>query len=130
MEADRDVEKFMELLDTKIHEARDMLIERYELMCKQSPASAQFMYENGTMEGYDGENIESALKHGTLVIGSLGLAETLELLVGENHCHEKGMELAKRIYKLYNERCAQFKKELSLNFGVYLTPKLFGLGVA
>lgn len=122
MEANRDVEKFMELLDQKIHEARDMLIERYKLMCKQSPKSAQFMYDNGTMAGYDGENVESALKHGTLVIGSLGLAEALQLLVGCDHTEPEGMELAKRIYKLYNERCAQFKKDLSLNFGVYLTP--------
>lgn len=122
MEADKDVNKFMELLDQKIHEAKDMLIEHYELMCKQSPESAQFMYDNNTMAGYDGQNIESALKHGTLVIGSLGLAETLQILLGCNQTNPVGMMLAKRIYKLYNDRCAEFKKEYSLNFGVYLTP--------
>ena len=123
MEADRDVEKFIELLDQKIHEAKDMLIERYEYICSQSPDSAKFMYENGTMIGYHPEEgIRSALKHGTIVIGQLGLAETLELLIGCNHTKPEGMELAKRIEQLFKDRCAEFKKKYKLNFGVYYTP--------
>ena len=114
---------FLRLLDTKIHEARDMLIERYEWICSQSPKSAQFMYENGTMAGYiPEEGIRSALKHGTLVIGQLGMAETLQILIGCDHTEERGMELAKRIEALFNKRCAEFKKEYKLNFGVYYTP--------
>ena len=85
MESGRDVEKFMELLDKKLFEAKDMLIERFEYICSQNPASAKFMYENGVMAGYvPEEGIRSALKHGTLAIGQVGLAETLELLIGEN----------------------------------------------
>ena len=49
------VDEFMKLLDIKLHEARDMLKERFEWICSQSPASAQFMYENGTMLGYKPE---------------------------------------------------------------------------
>ncbi|HAU88295.1 MAG TPA: anaerobic ribonucleoside-triphosphate reductase, partial [Lachnospiraceae bacterium] len=113
---------FFPLLDKKIDEAKEMLIERYLWICKQSPDSAKFMYENYTMEGYDGKNIESAMKHGTLAIGQLGLAETLQILVGCNHTTEKGMELAKRIEQLFKDRCAEYKKEYSLNFGVYYTP--------
>ena len=64
------VSAFMELLDKKIHEAKDMLVERYEWMCKQGPESARFMYENNVMLGYKPEEgIRSALKHGTLVVG-------------------------------------------------------------
>lgn len=123
MEADRDVEKFMTLLDQKIHEAKDMLIERYEWICSQSPDSAKFMYENGTMIGYKPEEgIRSALKHGTIVIGQLGLAETLQLLIGCNHTKPEGMELAKRIEQLFKDRCAEFKNKYKLNFGVYYTP--------
>ena len=118
-----EVEIFMELLDQKIHEARDMLVERFEWMCKQSPESAKFMYENGVMMGYKPEEgIRSALKHGTLVIGQLGLAETLQILIGCDHTEERGMELAKRIEQLFKDRCGQFKKDLKLNFGVYYTP--------
>lgn len=120
---DKNIDEFMKLLDKKIHEAKDMLIERYEWICSQSPESAQFMYENGTMEGYiPEEGIESALKHGTIVIGQLGLAETLQILIGCDHTTTKGMELAKRIEQLYKDRCAEFKQEYKLNFGVYYTP--------
>lgn len=117
------VELFMQILDTKIHEAKDMLLERFEWICGQSPDSAKFMYENGLMEGYvEKEGIRSALKHGTIVIGQLGLAETLEILIGCNHTTEKGMELAKRIEQLFKDRCAEFKEKYKLNFGVYYTP--------
>ena len=117
------VDAFIGLLDKKIHEAKDMLIERYEWICSQSPESARFMYENGTMEGYvPEEGIRSALKHGTIVIGQLGLAETLQILIGCDHTTEKGMELAKRIEQLFKDRCAEFKQEYKLNFGVYYTP--------
>jgi ribonucleoside-triphosphate reductase len=44
---------FETLLDKKIHEAKDMLIERFEYIASQSANSAKFMYENGLMEGYD-----------------------------------------------------------------------------
>lgn len=116
------IENFMRLLDEKIHEAKDMLIERYRYICSQNPDSAKFMYENGLMLGYDGKNIESAMKHGTLALGQIGLAETLQILIGKNHMTEEGMELAKRIEKLFNTRCKEFKNEYKLNIGVYYTP--------
>jgi ribonucleoside-triphosphate reductase len=52
----------------------------------------------------------------------LGLAETLQILIGTDHTTEEGMALAKRIEQLFKDRCAQFKQEYSLNFGVYYTP--------
>ena len=117
------VEAFMKLLDQKIHEAKDMLIERFDWICSQSPESAKFMYENGTMEGYvPEEGIRSALKHGTIVIGQLGLAETLQILIGCDHTEERGMVVAKKIEQLFKDRCAEFKQEYKLNFGVYYTP--------
>lgn len=123
MEADRDVEKFMRLLGRKIGEAKDMLIERFNWICSQSYDSAKFMYENGTMAGYiPEEGIRSALKHGTIVVGQLGLAETLQLLIGTDHTTEEGMKLAKRIESLFKKRCAEYKEEYKLNFGVYYTP--------
>ena len=117
------IENFMAILDEAIHDAKDMLIERFEYICSQSPASAKFMYENELMAGYiPEEGIRSALKHGTLALGQLGLAETLQLLIGKDHTTKEGMELAKKIEVLFNKRCAEFKKEYSLNFGVYYTP--------
>lgn len=117
------LEEFFELLDSKIHEAKDMLLERFDWICSQSPDSAKFMYENGVMEGYiPEEGIISALKHGTLGVGQIGLAETLQILIGCDHTTDKGMELAKRIEKLFSDRCKEFKEEYKLNFGVYFTP--------
>lgn len=117
------VEVFMKLLDKYIHEAKDQLIERFEYICSQDPASARFMYENGTMEGYiPEEGIRSALRHGTLAMGSLALAETLQILINCDHTEDKGMVLAKRIYQLFKDRCSEFKNEYKLNFGVYFSP--------
>lgn len=123
MEADGDIERFIEILDVKIHEAKDMLLERFEYICSQSPESARFMYENGTMEGYvPEEGIRSALKHGTLALGQLGLAETLQILIGDDQTSTEGMALAKRIESLFQKRCKEFKEQYKLNFGVYYTP--------
>lgn len=117
-------EAFMFILDKKIHEAKDMLIERFNWICSQSPDSAKFMYENHTMAGYvPEEGIRSALKHGTLAIGQLGLAETLQILIGCDHTMPEGMKLAKRIEQLFKTRCVEFKEKEHLNFGVYYTPK-------
>ena len=114
---------FLNLLNRKIHEAREQLIERFEWICSQDAASAKFMYENGLMAGYiPEEGIRSALKHGTLAIGQLGLAETLQILIGKNHTTPEGMALAKRIEQMFKDNCARFKEEYKLNFGVYFTP--------
>ena len=116
------VQGFLNLLDEKINEAKDMLIERYNWIISQNPNSAKFMYENGLMLGYDGKTIESAMKHGTLAIGQLGLAETLQILIGKDHTTAEGMEVAKRIEQLFNNKCKTFKELYRLNFGVYYTP--------
>ena len=117
------IECFMKLLNEKIGEAKDMLIERFDWICSQPMESARFMYENHTMAGYNPEEgIRSALKHGTLAIGQLGMAETLQILIGKDHTTSEGMELAKQIEQLFKDKCAEFKEKYKLNFGVYYTP--------
>jgi ribonucleoside-triphosphate reductase len=117
------INNFMKLLNKKIGEAKDTLIERFNHIASQPVEAARFMYENNTMSGYvKEEGIISALKHGTIVIGQLGLAETLQILIGCNHTTSEGMELAKRIEQLFKDKCNEFKKEYHLNFGVYYTP--------
>lgn len=117
------IENFMAYLDQMIHEAKDELIERYEYICSQPAEAATFMYENRVMSGYIPEQgIRSALRHGTLAIGQIALSETLKILIGEDQTTPRGMELAKRIEKVYKKRCAEFKMKYKLNFGVYMTP--------
>lgn len=117
------IETFLIRLNQKIYEAKDMLLERFDWICSQSPEAAKFMYENNVMAGYvPEEGIRSALKHGTIVIGQIGLAETLQILIGCDHTNPRGMKLAKCIEQLFKDRCAEFKQEYKLNFGVYYTP--------
>ena len=116
-------EYFMKLLETKIGEAKDMLIERFNWICKQPMDSAKFMYENGTMAGYDEkEGIISALKHGTLTIGLLGMNEAAHALYGTNHFEGIGKELTDKVVGMYVQKCKEYKEALHLNFAVYYTP--------
>lgn len=106
------VDYFMAYLEKAISDCKDELIERFNWICAQSPSSATFMWENNTMKGYiPEEGLRSAMKHGTLAVGQIGLAETLQILVGENHLGKKGMELAERIEQLFKDKCNEYKEE-------------------
>jgi ribonucleoside-triphosphate reductase len=113
----------MKLLDKKIYEAKDMLLERFNHMASQPASAAKFMYNNGTMFGYKPEEgIISALKHGTLAIGKLGYAEAAQLIVGCDQTSQEGFDFVYNCELLFNKRCKEFKNEYKLNFGNYETP--------
>lgn len=117
------IDIFFAQLNFAIHDAKDTLLERFEWICAQDPDAAKFMYENGLMAGYIPEQgIRSALRHGTLAVGQLGLAEALQILIGKDHTTPEGMDLAKHIEQLFKNRCAEFKEQYQLNFGVYYSP--------
>ena len=109
------VDYFMDILEKAIGDCKDELIERFNWICAQNPASAKFMYENNTFFSYGddfkNEGIRGALKHGTLAIGQLGMAECLQILLGCDHCDPKGMEVAKRIESLFKAKCSEYKEE-------------------
>ena len=107
------VEVFMKLLERYIEDTKDALLERFEWIASQSPQSAKFMYQNNTMKGYvPEEGIRSALKHGTLAIGQLGLAECLQILVGCDHTEERGMNLAIQIESFFKQKCDEYKEKV------------------
>lgn len=63
-------DEFLWMLNRAIDDAKDTLLERFDYITSQNPASAKFMWENGLMEGYNPEEgIISAMKHGTLAVG-------------------------------------------------------------
>lgn len=114
---------FMKILNEAIDDCIQGLRDRFEWIASQSPKAASFMYDNNTMAGYvPEEGIRSALKHGTLAVGSLGLAETLQILIGCDHTEPEGLEIAKEIYQLFKDKCAEAKETQKLNYGVYFTP--------
>lgn len=117
------VDEFLEKLAIAIRDCHDSLLDRFNFIASQNAGSAKFMYENNTMAGYiPEEGIRSALKHGTLAIGQLGLAEALQILVHCDHTKTRGMEAAKRIEQLFKDKCAEYKEKDKLNWGVYYTP--------
>ena len=109
------VDYFMKELDKAILDCKNELLERFDWICSQDKAAAEFMYKNSTFYSYNSdfekEGIRGALKHGTLAVGQLGLAECLQLLIGCDHTTKKGMELAKKIEQLFYDRCKEFKEE-------------------
>lgn len=115
---------FLDILDTAISNCRDELIDRFNWIAAQPKSVSKYMHcENHTMLGWDEEEgLRSVMKHGTLAIGQLGLAETLQILIGTDHTTDEGMKAAIRIEELFNKRCAEFKEQYKLNFGVYYTP--------
>ena len=118
------VDYFMDILEKAIGDCKDELLERFNWICAQPAASAKFMYENNIFFGYKPEEgVRSALRHGSLAVGQLGLAECLQILVGCNHTTEKGMKVAKQIEQLFKDKCAEYKEHYKLNFGVYYTPR-------
>lgn len=120
------IDYFMDILEKAIGDCKDELIERFNWICAQDKSSAKFMYENNTFYSYNNEleteGIRGALKHGTLAIGQLGLAEALQILVGCDHTEEKGMNVAIKIEELFSNKCAEYKEHYKLNFGVYYSP--------
>lgn len=120
---EKKLDKFMRILSRHIDFTKDSLVDRFEYIASQSSKSAPFMYKNSIMAGYiPEEGIRSALCHGTLAIGKLGVAEALHILIGKDQSTEEGMEVAKRIDRLFRKKCNDFKEEYHLNFGVYNTP--------
>lgn len=119
-------DEFMKILDKAIDDCVGELIERFNWICAQNPASARFMYENKTFFSYgddfEKEGIRGALKHGTLAVGQIGLAECLQILLDCDHTTKKGMDFAKKIEQLYFDKCADYKQKLKLNLGVYYSP--------
>lgn len=115
--------EFMKFFEKKLDEAKDALISRFNWICGQPDDSAKFMYENNTMAGYDPEEgTVSALKHGTLTIGILGVEETCQLLHGVSHYEEIGKDFTDRLIELYSRKCKEYKTKYQLNFATYYTP--------
>jgi ribonucleoside-triphosphate reductase len=114
---------FFDLFNKKMEEAKDSLIERFNWICKQPSAAARFMYDNHTMAGYvPEEGIKSALKHGTLTIGILGVEEACQIIFGTNHYEGVGMEFTDELINMYSQRLKEYKETYKLNFATYYTP--------
>ena len=120
-----DLEGFWQHLDEILKLTEKGLLARYEIMKRQSPKAATFMYGNGTIVDADKciDTVEPALKHNTLAIGYIGIAEMCQALFGKNHAndarvHAFAMKVVARINAFAKEATARNQ----LNFSCYATP--------
>jgi ribonucleoside-triphosphate reductase len=101
------------------------LLERFDIMVNQPPEAAPFMYQNGTMKDADKcimSNYE-ALKHGTLAMGYIGIAEMCQALFGKNHAEDPEVHaFALKVVKRINEYAKEASERNDLNFSCYATP--------
>ena len=101
------------------------LLERFDIMVNQPPEAAPFMYQNGTMR--DAQeckmSVYEALKHGTLAMGYIGIAEMCQALFGKDHSQDKEVHaFALKVVKRINEFAKEASERNDLNFSCYATP--------
>ncbi|MBR2828356.1 MAG: anaerobic ribonucleoside triphosphate reductase [Bacilli bacterium] len=122
-----DMDAFYKELDEVMDLVKGQLLQRFECQCSKSKANFKFLL--GSHVWLNSENlgpktkIRTVLKHGTLSIGFIGLAETLKALIGEHHGEsDKAQKLGLEIIKHMREKCDEYTKEYNLNFTCLATP--------
>lgn len=94
-------------------------------MIRQSPKAAPYMYDNNTIQDAREcrDNVFNALKHNTLAIGYLGIAEMCQAMFGKNHAQDEDVrKFALSVVKRINEFAAEASERNDLNFSCYATP--------
>ena len=121
-----DMKAFYKELDETMDLVKGQLLQRFECQCSKSVANFKFLLGSHVWlnsEKLEGHKIRTVLKHGTLSIGFIGLAETLKSLIGEHHGEsEKAQKLGLEIIKHMREKCDEYTKEYNLNFTCLATP--------
>ena len=120
-----DLDGFWNAFEDLLKLCEQGLLERFDIMVNQSAAAAPFMYQNGTMKDAQTcrESVYNALRHGTLAMGYLGIAETMTALFGKNHAEDKAVhEFALKIVRRINEYAKEATLRNGLNFSCYATP--------
>jgi ribonucleoside-triphosphate reductase len=121
-----DLKGFWEELNELLELSATALVDRFYYICSQSPASAPFMYKNGSVANADyklDKCVYESMKHGSQAIGYIGIAEMCQALFGQDHADSSEVhKFAESVVK----RIADFAKESSekydLNFGAYASP--------
>ena len=122
-----DMKGFYEELDNLMDLVKGQLLQRFECQCSKSRANFKFLLGAGVWINSEklenNSKLRTVLKHGTLSIGFIGLAETLKALIGEHHGEsEKAQKLGEEIIKHMRDKCDEYTKEYNLNFTLLATP--------
>ena len=127
IKANHNVEQFFEGLDRMIDLCIDQLFERFEIQARKCVRNYPFLMGQGVW--LDSENLDwndevrEVLKHGTLSIGFIGLAETLKALVGAHHGEsEVARNLGLEIITYMRRRCDEASRKTGMNITLLATP--------
>ena len=122
-----DMDGFFKDLDELLELIKDQLLERFEVQCNKRVYNVPFLLGQGVW--LDSEKLKNTdrlrkvLKHGTLSIGFIGLAECLKALTGEHHGEsEKAQKLGLKIIGHIRNKCDEFSEKYNLNFTCLATP--------
>ena len=122
-----DMKGFYEELDNLMDLVRDQLLERFEIQCSKKMYNFPFLLGAGVWLNSENlkpnDRLRKILKHGTLSIGFIGLAECLKALIGEHHGEsEKAEKLGLEIIGHMRKKCDEYSDKYNLNFTCLATP--------
>ena len=118
---------FYEELEEKLELVKDQLLERFEIQCNKRVYNAPFLLGQGVWLDSEklkpGDKLRKVLKHGTLSIGFIGLAECLKALTGKHHGEsEESQKLGLEIIGFMRKKMDEFSEKYNLNFTLLATP--------
>ncbi|MBQ8930599.1 MAG: anaerobic ribonucleoside triphosphate reductase [Oscillospiraceae bacterium] len=127
IKAKGDINRFFEDLDHKLDLCVDQLLERFEIQCRKHVYNYPFLMGQGVWIDSDklswNDEVREVLKHGTLTVGFIGLAETLVALIGEHHGQsERAQNLGLEIITHMRKRMDEESQKRKLNFSLIATP--------
>lgn len=127
IKAGKDVNKFFELLDNMMELVHQQLLDRFEVQCRKHPRNYPFLMGQGVWKDSDklgpDDDIREILRHGTLTVGFIGLAECLKALIGVHHGESPAaQELGLSIIGHMRELTDKWSREERMNYSVIATP--------
>ena len=122
-----DMKGFYAELEEMLNLVKNQLLERFEIQCNKRPCNFPFLIEQGVWSGGEklgpNDRMRKILKHGSLTLGFIGLAETLKALTGKHHGEsEEAQKLGLEIIGFMRKKIDEFSKEYNLNFALIATP--------
>ena len=123
--ANKDMDKFWEVLDERLSLCREALMVRHNLLLGTSSDISPIHWQHGGIARLEkGEKIDTLLKNGysTLSLGYVGIYEMTQAMLGVSHTTKEGEEFALQVMNHLKDACDSWKKETGLGFGLYGTP--------
>ncbi len=122
-----DMEGFYKNLEELLELVKDQLLERFEIQCNKRIYNFPFLLGQGLWLDSEKlkptDKLKKVLKHGTLTVGFIGLAECLKALVGKHHGEsEEAQKLGLEIIGFMRNKMDEYAEKYNLNFSVIATP--------